>query len=133
MRISDWSSDVCSSDLVEVEQVGEGVLDVRVLGGGGVDRGGQFGMGGGELRQGRVVQAGGAALALVGAERGELVDEGGGLRHRAGPPFSSGAGAAGAGSVARPSIIDIFSSVIRCDLRRIHVDFGKSTNLELHP
>src|SRR3546814_5596843 len=47
---------------VEVEQVGEGVLDVRVLGGGGVDRGGQFGMGGGELRQGRVVQAGGAAL-----------------------------------------------------------------------
>src|SRR3546814_3182957 len=85
-------------------------------------------MGGGELRQGRVVQAGGAALALVGAERGELVDEGGGLRHRAGPQFSSGAGATGAGSVARPSIIDIFSSINRCDLRRIHVRSEEHTS-----
>src|SRR3546814_12565631 len=32
MRISDWSSDVCSSDLIEVDTVVDGVVSVRMLG-----------------------------------------------------------------------------------------------------
>src|SRR5690606_15189343 len=61
--------------LVEVEQVGEVGADAGVFGGRGLDGGNQVGVAGSESQHGGVVESGGAARTLVGAERGELVEQ----------------------------------------------------------
>ena len=61
---------------VHVQQFGELGAHALVLGGGGGDGLAQVGVAGGELRDGGVVQAGGAALAAVGAQGREGVGHG---------------------------------------------------------
>lgn len=60
---------------VQIEQVGVQVADQRVFGGGGGDGLGQVGMIDRETHDGVVVQAEGAALAGMGAQRRELVEQ----------------------------------------------------------
>ena len=73
---------------VQVEQLGELVLQARVFGGGGLDHGGQVRMALGQAFDGGIVQAEGQALARVGAQGGEGIGEGhGNLRLQAANPY----------------------------------------------
>src|SRR3546814_52176 len=83
MRISDWSSDVCSSDLIAVGGGRFGVVGVKRIGVAGI-RFGVFGrigsVAGVIVRVFIVVVLGSAGAGLVGARFGARVDRRGGLR-----------------------------------------------------
>ena len=97
--------------LVQVEQLGELVLQAGVLGGGGLDGGDQGRVAGGETLEGGVVQSGGQALARMGAEGSEQVEEGHGVLRKG----------------RQTSIMWINSSFDSYDLHEFSVDFVEST------
>ena len=76
---------------IQVEQFGELVLQARVLGGGGLDDGGEVRVALGQAFDGGIVQAAGQALARVGAQGGEGVGQGHGVApEKRGKPLLSG-------------------------------------------
>ena len=62
--------------LVGKEQVGGGLVNAGVLGGGRGDRRAQVGVVGGQALDARVIQAGGQALTGMGTQRGEGGEDG---------------------------------------------------------